>query len=333
MNSQISVNEFSEELNCLFKEERYSVRDNGAVLRHPRQGIRPRKWDNYWTFGELNKEKNYLGIASVRVHSIVATAFHGEAPSNQHVVDHIDTNRRNNRPGNLRWITKLENVLLNPITAKRIAIVCGSVEAFLADPPRFRNQFQDPNYDWMCHVTPEEAQISLERLLAWAKSDKYPSGGTLGAWIFDRSISAFADPLQVPAYSDAIQSKTDNALQRNWQTISEFPCCPNEFDGDPMSSYAANLKVGSLFCSNEIYFALALKFAFSGDRKTIVVLTESADPKTAIKPWAMTKISFENDSFVHSSLGSFFTELGAEKHYTLEQGLEWLGGDTVDVYC
>ncbi|WP_294143305.1 HNH endonuclease signature motif containing protein [uncultured Sanguibacteroides sp.] len=33
-----------------------------------------------------------------------------------YVVDHIDTNRQNNRIENLRWLTKLENVLLNPIS-------------------------------------------------------------------------------------------------------------------------------------------------------------------------------------------------------------------------
>ena len=50
----------------------------------------------------------------------MATAFHGEPPTKEHVVDHIDTNKQNNRPENLRWVTRLENILLNPITAKRI---------------------------------------------------------------------------------------------------------------------------------------------------------------------------------------------------------------------
>jgi hypothetical protein len=117
--------------------------------------------------GKLNSKSGYLEIASVRIHRIVATAFHGEPPTKEHVVDHIDTNKQNNRPENLRWVTRLENILLNPITARRIEIVCGSVEAFLADPSKFRDKFKDPNYDWMCTVTSEEAQLSLERMQSW----------------------------------------------------------------------------------------------------------------------------------------------------------------------
>ena len=64
----------------------------------------------------------------------MAYAFLGEPPTNQHVVDHIDTNRQNNRPENLRWLTRLENALLNPITRAKIENICGSIEAFINDP-------------------------------------------------------------------------------------------------------------------------------------------------------------------------------------------------------
>ena len=55
-------------------------------------------------------------IAGVRVHQIVATAFHGPAPAENLVVDHKDNNKCNNRPSNLHWVTRLENALNNPIT-------------------------------------------------------------------------------------------------------------------------------------------------------------------------------------------------------------------------
>lgn len=77
----------------------------------------------------------------------------------QHIVDHIDTNRQNNRPENLRWLTKLENILNNPITVKRIIFHCGSREAFLKDPSILENHMnEDLNFVWMKTVTPEEAK-------------------------------------------------------------------------------------------------------------------------------------------------------------------------------
>ena len=160
-----------QELTCTYKGELYSVRDDGSVLRHPRPGKKPRPYDSKWTFGNKSAERGYMEIASVQVHRIVATAFHGEAPTSQHVVDHKDTNKCNNRPENLRWVTKFENIMLNPITVKRIEWVIGDkIEKFLEDPAKYKDKFQDQNFAWMRTVTVEEGQSTLERLRDWAKA-------------------------------------------------------------------------------------------------------------------------------------------------------------------
>jgi len=329
----VDVRDFKQEKECVYKDERYSVRDNGAVLRHCCEGKRPRLTDNQWTFGKPNTKTGYLEIATVRVHRIVATAFHGEPPTKEHVVDHIDTNKRNNRPENLRWVTRLENILLNPITAKRIALVCGSVEAFLANPSKFRDSFQEPNYAWMCTVSAEEAEISLKRMQIWAASDKHSSGGSLGEWIFNRTIQNQQPVEKIPKIPDSIMAKTLNAIQRNWNTPSEFPCCPQEYTDEPIKTYFDNLTIGSVFCSNDIYSSLVLRRAIADDNEIIYVLSTSTDGENAIKPWGLAKITFENGKFAHTNLGSFFSQEGAEKQFTLVQGLEWTGGDSIDDYC
>lgn len=179
--------EFNEVKECIYKDEHYSVRDNGAVMRHPREGVRKRKLDNVWSFGTPNLF-GYLDHGGERVHRIVATAFHGAAPSDQHVVDHIDTNRQNNRPENLRWLTKLENILNNEITRKKVELICGSIEAFLENPSLlYGHEKEDQNFSWMRNVSKEEARISLARLTEWAKSPTKPKGGSLGDWIFQES--------------------------------------------------------------------------------------------------------------------------------------------------
>lgn len=317
---------------CHYKNEHYSVRDNGAVLRYAHTNKRTRPTDNKWTFGKPNI-KGYMEIATVRVHSIVATAFHGEPPTKQHVVDHKDTNRQNNRAENLQWITKLENALLNPITAKRIAIVCGSVEAFLANPSKFRNMFPEPNYNWMCNVSIQEAKISLERMLDWAKSDKLPSGGSLGKWIFNRPNLQYKYNEAIPKVPVLMKAKTLNALQRNWRIPSEFPCCPQEYTEEPITAYAEKLNTGSIFCHNDLYSSLVLEYARAEDSQSIYVLTESTEGENAVKPWALAKITYENGLFVHSNIRTFLTKEGAEKQYCLTQGHEWTGGDSIDDFC
>jgi predicted transcriptional regulator len=437
------VTDFEREIICTYKNETYSVRDNGAVLRHPLENGRIRPSDNQWTFGKANEKTGYMEIASERVHRIVAVGFLGQPPTKEHVVDHIDTNKQNNRPDNLRWVTRLENVLLNPITIKRIEFVCGcSVEEFLSCPSKYHDKFQEPNYKWMCTVSAQEAKSSLERMLNWAKSDKVPSGGSLGEWIFNRNNTnrkqtekeriieekkyqlkfdemvenifkkvetetgvnrielssktkktkylrarIFAAKLlraemnlseqsisnligvsksmvnsylnrtdfnrqkivdqslavsqtqlnnsdfSKPEITVTTESLTPNAVQREWKTPSEFPCCPQEYTDKPIKTYADNLNTGSVFCRNNLYSSVVLKSSASEGQQAIYVLSKSTEDTKSVKPFALAKITFENEQFVHSSLGSFFSQEGAEKYFNLAQGLEWYGGDSIDDFC
>lgn len=129
--------------------------------------------------------------------------------------------------------------------------------------------------------------------------------------------------------SDLVIAKTHGAAQRNWQTPSEFPCCPQESTDTPIASYAEKLKIGSIFASNDIYQSIVLKFATDATMKTLYVMSESDN----MKPWAVAKITYEDKLYIHESLGSFFFQEGAEKEFCIAQGLEWTGEDPIDDYC
>jgi hypothetical protein len=326
----VGLTEFKIELNCIYKGDQYSIRDNGAVFRYPIELKKPRPIDNKWTFGKLNNKTGYLEIASARIHRIVATAFHGEPPTKEHVIDHIDTNKQNNRPENLRWVTRLENILLNPITARRIEIVCGSVEEFLADPSKFRDKFQEPNYEWMCTVSIQDAQLSKKRLLAWAQSEKQLKGGTLGEWIFNRDLTRE----KIENETEFINSLTPNAIQKtqNWKTPTEFPCCPKDKNNIAITAYLANLKPGKIFSKNQYLSYIIEKFAFNEDNTSLLIMCRSTD-KNAIKPYVLVEITLGKDHYIHTNLDSFFQKEGAEKQFIVAQGLEWVGGESFDELC
>ncbi len=338
------INIYKEERSCQYKGEEYLVRDNGAVLRKARKNKPLRKNDEVWTFGKTNAKTGYLEISSERVHRIVATAFYGLPPTEQHVVDHIDTNRQNNRPSNLRWVTKLENVMLNPITRAKIEYITGvNVEDFLENPSQYRDCFGDAEFGWMRQVTEEEAKNCLENLTAWAQKEKGSpyknSTRKMGEEIFGAKRAQERTIFYQFNYDDAIEelmngastdtdSLTPMAKQRDWKTPTKFCCCPSEIDGDPIECYLKNIEKDKVFSSNQYGDSFVEDYVKTKDNE-ILVITE----KDYIKPWGLLKIVFENGYYVHESLGMFFTDDGAYKQFTLEQGLEWTGPESIDDHC
>ncbi|WP_227287907.1 HNH endonuclease signature motif containing protein [Boseongicola sp. H5] len=320
------VENFKSEAVCTYRGESYRVRDNGAIFRCARPKQRKRPLDEIWTFGTPSKSDGYMAISGHKLHRIVATAFHGEQPSKKHVVDHIDTNRRNNRPDNLRWVTRLENILLNPITAKRVEYLYGSIEEFLADPRSPKNGKPTADFEWMRNVTPAEAEYSRERMLAWAASGRPSGSGTLGDWIFGRGDLPDEEPRP-----ELVASKTLGAVQRNWQVPAEFPLCPDTRHAAPLATYFARLQKGAVAVISPWGETRVGEVAMSEEGTVLFLLGEHG--KDAIKPWSISQITFEDGQFVHESQGTFFMRDGAEKAFALTQGLPWEGGDTFDDYC
>lgn len=172
------VDIFEKEAECDYRNEHYSVRDNGAVMRFPKENKKRRSIDGVWTFGSLDIVNGYRLIGGERVHRIVATAFLGPAPTTKHVVDHIDTNKQNNRPENLRWVTRLENIILNPITRKRIEDLCGRPIEEVLDNMSILHSINIPNsFAWMHTVTKEESLATLKRFNNWVEKGQVAERG------------------------------------------------------------------------------------------------------------------------------------------------------------
>lgn len=324
----VKLNDFCKVRDCDYKGELYSVRDNGAILRHSRKGKSVRPCDNKWTFGRPSERTGYMEMGSERVHRIVAFAFLGAPPSPEYVVDHIDTNRRNNRPENLHWVTRLENALGNPITRKKIVLLCGSIEAFLKDP-RLIRKFADSNknYSWMRTVSVEEAKNSYEHWKSWAnKKNNNRHKGSVGDWVYNK----YKEVIEEPKIS-LFESITPTALQRDWKTPTEFLCCPIKIEKNTsLTEYNDNIAIGKKFSRNNFCETKIIDFTMSADKKTIFVLCEATDDSDVIKPWSITIVTFENNKFIHTNGHTFFSEDGAKKRFTILQGKIWTGGETYD---
>lgn len=347
----IDINDFKVEVSCEYKGETYSVRDNGAIMRHPKKGCRIRPLDNEWTFGTKHNDNGYMFFASnIRVHQVVASAFWGHQKAEGMVVDHKDTNRCNNRAENLHWVTKLENVLNNPITRRRIINRCGSVAAFLENPTLLGDSSADPNFKWMRTVSEEEAAKCKANLERWSQEDtKFTGvsrGNGIGEWIYKEHLPAKQDssirqewtrlPTQIPHVYEQeemplpslIESLTSNAMQEDWRTPTEFPLCPT--DTLSLEAYYSSLEIGRIFSNNTYGPNTIIESAISNDGKRLCVATHNPE---GAKKWFITYVYILDNKYIHKNGGSFFSETGALKTITHFQGKEWTGGDCIDDYC
>lgn len=362
---------FDCEMQCEYKGRHYTVRDNGSICRLPKPNSRLSKWDNVWTFGAKDERTGYMLFpGNIRVHQVVATAFHGAPEDSKMVIDHIDTNRCNNRPENLHWVTRLENVLNNPITRRKIAYLCGgSIENFLNDPSILREYASEPNTKWMRAVSKAEAAKCLRNLSRWAEEDNVcekqkprGKGRGIGEWIFNEHNSSSyhiidelwdkdwykheyqsnyqqqkgeeeeIDNSTYEKHDVLIESLTPGALQLNWKVPSIFPLCPTIHSSNPLKDYLANIIKGKVFCHNNVYESIAFKADISDDGITLAVVTTSETIKGG-SGYALCTVTYQEGYFIHESHGSFFEEMGADKYFTLALGREWTGGDVFDDFC
>lgn len=339
---------YTEERECDYKDRHYRVRDNGSVLRLPKDPSKPRKGDNEWTFGTHHTGKQYLFIGSHQVHRIVATAFHGEPEAETDVVDHIDTNGENNRPENLRWTTRLGNAL-NPATRKKLELMTGlSIEKILEDPSILKQYNLDREYEWMGAVSKEEAERTLKNIREWAekpyeipKTPYEPRGKVLRP-ILAKNIS----PLRPTPYemehttrepmadedeglpAGCIRSLTPNALEKGWRAPYEFPFCPQ--DGGDLESYFNAIAIGEEVAIGKGYSFFATEKTMNRDGTAICLKTMSGED--SLKPYGVMTITMEDDWFIHEGRG-YFHEDGQEKYFTIAKGEEWTGGEVFDDLC
>lgn len=97
------------------------------------------------------------------------------------------------------------------------------------------------------------------------------------------------------------QSLTPNAVQLDWKNPVVFPCCPQEFSGNPLETYMANLKEGAVFSTNNYGDSTVLRFGMPRPDCLWVMCSISIGWKTH----AITKITFKDGIFYHENMGVY----------------------------
>lgn len=98
--------------------EDYQITDDGRVWsKITNKWLKPWIIKGYVYFGLIKYGKEGKNRISLRAHKLVAEAFIPN-PDNKPCIDHINTDRTDNRVENLRWVTYKENSS-NPITLNK----------------------------------------------------------------------------------------------------------------------------------------------------------------------------------------------------------------------
>lgn len=318
---------FEKETECVYKGECYSVRDNGSIMRHAPEGKKPRPSDEKWTFGTYDPEDGYAKLCGQTVHRIVAFAFLGEPPTKQHVVDHIDTNRRNNRPDNLRWVTKLENILLNPVSRKKLEFLCGcSIEELLKDWSILRNKNLDSDFSWMRAVTKEEAAATLESWNKWVEEGTARDGRRRTFVIRPRSglVNKVEENTYIPKPNP-----------QRYEEVEENPyILEPESEIASLDEYFKQLEIGKIFYRKHyrdtVGISKIIDFHLNKEEQTLYVACEC--PTNPIKGFYLEKIKVIDNKYDYGGR-SLFDSVSIEKYMTIARGEEWTGRDTIDDYC
>ena len=108
----------------------------------------------HWTFG-YRHPKGYRRVTIARkshpVHRLICEAFHGICPEGCEA-DHINRERNDNRPENLRWVTRSENLCNRAVYAQCGVSTANDINAYsrtrYAADPEYRERVRERNRAW-----------------------------------------------------------------------------------------------------------------------------------------------------------------------------------------
>lgn len=107
---------------------------------------------------------------------------------------------------------------------------------------------------------------------------------------------------------------------------TKFYCIPQQITNTPLKAYYDNSEIGMLFASNSYAKPFVFDKAISLDKSRFVMMGK--DIYGAVKPWVIYAVTWNGREFYHR-VSAHFDYYSALKDFTILQGKEWLGGETL----
>ncbi len=121
-----------------------------------------------------------------------------------------------------------------------------------------------------------------------------------------------------------------NPIVLNKPIPTKYYCLPHQVSDFPLQSYYNNVEIGMLFASNKYAKPFVFDKAMCPDNKHFIILGK--DIYGAVKPWVLYCVMWNGRTFYYE-IQSHFDYKSALKVFTLAQGKEWHGGDTLSDEC
>lgn len=111
---------------------------------------------------------------------------------------------------------------------------------------------------------------------------------------------------------------------------TKFYCSPQQLTGGPIQAYYDNTQIGMLFANNKFAKPFVFDKAISLNKKKFIMMGK--DIYGAVKPWVIYVVTWNGKDYYHR-ISSHFDYNSALKDFTISQGKQWNGGETLSDQC
>ena len=349
----VNIDEYTREVTCEYKGELYSVRDNGAVLRHAREGKPTRPISAYQSLLPKEPTKSFeewLGNHDIKqVQSNTSECFTNpmvydfekeqsasEIISTDHLTSQDEQIEEEDEWDKKEVFYKEKNESLTP----------GALQMHFYEKMSFPLCPKDTNGGLDSYAD----NLSIGKVVARAENGEEC---IILSWGWTLKLDAIQIEFQQEELPYWMYITLDGekyfhfkyyyaetcrfcgspyVLQFGGKTLCDFPLCPK--DGNiTLEEYADLLQRDVIFEKNQYgnYCVIDREIVRNEGEEPYLLVALSAPNE--IKPYGDARVYVKNGKVIHKIEKCYFDYNTLQRRFCTIRGQEWTGEDTIDDYC